>query len=157
MDKIKNYIQVISLISIFIGLISALIPQGKLKNAFSAFCGAVIIFSAVNPLADIKSRGISLFNFEAEESEEQLLSNVKTAEVLIYEGVLASAVEKALLESGYKAEVKAYCENAGEKIKITSFAVRTAADEKYRGDIESYLKRSFGDITVKFEEADSNE
>lgn len=157
MDKIKNYIEAISLISIFIGLISALIPQGKLKNAFSAFCGAVIIFSVVNPIADIKNSGINIFAFEAEESEEQLLSDVKTAEVFVYEDVLASAVEKALSESGYTAEVKAYCENEGEEIKLISFTVKTVADENSVSYIEAYLENSFGDIAVKFEEADSSD
>ncbi len=156
MDKIKMHIETLCLISIFAGIMSALIPQGKLKNAFSAFCGAVIIFSTVTPLAQIKTQGIRLFSVESEKNDQLLLSDVKTAEASVYESVLGAAVEKELEKSGYITDVKAYCENEGEEIRIVSFSVSTSADENAKNDIEAYLKKSFGDIMVKFEVTDNN-
>ncbi len=157
MDKIKAYIEMISLVSIFAGVVSALIPQGKLKNAFSAFCAAVIIFSAVNSVAEVKISGISLSGLEAQKSEQQLLSDVKTTETTVYESVLGSAVEKALEESGYIAQVKVHCENEGEEIRTVFLEVQAEGDEKIKNSIEAYLKKSFGDISVKFGEAEDDD
>lgn len=157
MDKIKAYIEAISLVSIFAGVVGALIPSGKLKRAFSAFCGAVIVFSAVSSVAELKGGGIDFWNYDAQESERMLLSDLKTAEVSVYEGVLASGVEKALEEYGYIAQVKAFCEKEGEEMRVVSFVVHINADENARSNIEAYLKTGFGDIVVKFEEAYSSE
>lgn len=150
MDKIKAYIEVISLVSIFAGITGAMIPQGRLKNAFTAFCGAVIIFSAVNSVAELNSHGISLLDFQLQKNEQLLLSDMKTAEVTVYEDVLESAVEKKLEEYGYNTQVKAYCEGADDEIKVISFEICTESDISARSSIEAYLKNSFGDITVEF-------
>lgn len=157
MDKIRLHIQAVCLVSIFSGLVCALIPQGKLKNAFSAFCAVVIIFSALAPVAEIKTKQLSLFSIKSTEAEQMLLSDVKAAEVSVYESVLASAIEKELEKSGYKAVVSALCEKKAEEISIVSFTVKINASEQEKKDIEVYLKNSFGNIKVNFEVAKSND
>ena len=157
MDDIKMRIHTLCLISIFSGLTGAAIPRGRLKNAFSAFCAVVIVFSTVAPLAEFKTDGIRLFASDSAHNEQMLLSDVKTAEASVYETVLGRAVEKELEKSGYAVSVKAYCRVDGDEISITGFTVTAAADEEAKNTIEAYLKKSFGDIRVNFEETDNNE
>lgn len=157
MYDIKAKTEALCLISIFAGVMGALIPQGKLKNAFSAFCALAIVFSTVSPLAEIKTEGISLFNMEENENNELLLANVKTAEASVYESVIGSAVEKELEKLGYAADVIACCKVQDGEIRVISFTVAVNADEAVKDEIEAYLKKSFGDVGVSFEVTENND
>ena len=153
MDKIKLQLETVCLISIFAGLISVAIPQGKMKNAFSAFCSAVIIFSTVAPVADIKTQDLSFFSFSSESKDEMLLSDVSTAETDLYANLLETTLEKELRKAGHRVNVKAFCEKVNDEIRIISFAVNGNSDENARTEIEDYFKNGFPDVQVKFEEA----
>jgi len=151
-DEIKLQLETVCLVSIFAGLVSVAIPQGKMKGAFTAFCSAVIIFSTVAPVADIRTRGLDIFSFAATEKDELLLNNVSTAETDLYAGLLEAAVEKELEKAGYAAFVKVFCEKQEDEIKVISFTVRGIADENSVDAIRSYLEGGFPGAAVKFEE-----
>lgn len=152
MDNLKLQLETVCLISIFAGLISVAIPQGKMKNSFSAFCAAVIIFATVSPVADIKTQGLGYFKLSSENKDEMLLSDVSTAETELYESLLASSIEKELEKAGYKLTVKVYCEKTDDEIRVMSFFVKGSIDKNASGEIEAYLKKGFPDAQVKIEE-----
>lgn len=152
MDEIKLYVETVCLVSIFASLAGAAIPQGKMKSAFSAFCAAVFIFSIASPLADIKPQGLSLFSFASEERDEMLLSNVSTAQAELFENMLEDVLEAQLEKAGYTVTLEVSSEKKDDEFEVSSFTVRGAADEKARAEIEAYLKKSFSDATVNFEE-----
>ena len=155
MDKIKLQLETLCMISIFAGLTGIAIPQGKMKNAFSAFCAAVIVFSTVVPLADIKIQDLLSFSVVSREKDEMLLTEVSTAEAELYEELLDNTLEKELEASGHKVTLKSDCINSSGNIEVRLFTVTGNLEENERSEIESYLKKGFADVAVKFEEGNN--
>jgi len=147
-DEIKT----ICLVSMFVGIISAVIPSGKMKSAFTSFCAVVVIFYMISPLAGIKADSFKLSVFDAEKRDEALLSDVRTAEVMIYEQMLESALEEKLSQNGFDVSLKAVCEKVGEEFKVISFKISGCDDEESCQTAEKILTEGFADVRVSFEE-----
>ena len=81
-----------------------------------------------------------------------LLSNVSTAQAELFENMLEDVLEAQLEKAGYTVKLEVSSEKKDDEFEVSSFAVRGAADEKARAEIEAYLKKSFSDATVNFEE-----
>lgn len=149
-------IETVCLVSMFAGIISAAIPQGKLKSAFSSFCAVAIIFYMVTPLAQIRTEGLKLFSLEIESSEEELLSDVRSAEVMLYESLIEKSITQAVEKMGYRASIKALCESRGDdEIRVISFTVSGTFDANAEAEIENFLKEGFNGVAVNFEEVDN--
>lgn len=148
----QGEIKTICMISMFAGIISAVIPSGKMKGAFNSFCAVVLIFYIILPLAGIKADSFKLFSAaDSEKRDEALLSDVRTAEVMLYEQMLEKAVKEKLGKSGLAASVEAECEKINEKFRVNSFEISGCNDEESRKTAEKILTESFADVKVIFE------
>ena len=155
MVKTQTEIKTICLVSMFAGVISAAIPSGRMKSAFSSFCAVAVVFYMIAPLAEINADSIKLSVFDDKKRDEALLSDVRTAEVMLYEKMLEKALEEKIEQVGSKASLKLCCEKQGEEIKVVSATVAGIISEEERHSIRKILTDSRGDITVSFEEDES--
>ena len=147
MDDIKA----VCLVSMLAGIIGALIPSGKMKSAFSAFCSVVMIFYIVSPLSGINAEGLRGFSLKNEESEEMLLSDIKTAEVILSEQMLEDALENNIRKSGFDLKLNVSCEKKDGEIKIKSITVSGCENEEDRGIVKEILLKNFNEIEIVFE------
>ncbi len=154
MVKTENHIKAVCIVSILAGVIASAVPSGKMKGAFSSFCAVAVIFYIVSPLADIKAESINLFAYDKADNEESLLTDVRTAEILLCEQMLENAVEEKLSKSVPNIAVKLFCEKQGDEIKVISADVTGCADEAEKQNVYKYLTDSFDGIEVSFEEGD---
>lgn len=155
MDKIELQIKTVCVVSLFAGVISALIPQGRMKSAFSSFCAVVVIFHLVTPLTSIKTDSSEFFGKVIKEKENTFVDEVKTAEVMIYENALESALEKNLAEKGTEVKIEAVCEKTGDEITVVSFTVYSAAGEKEKEEVLQILNSGFCNAAVSFKEEEN--
>lgn len=153
MDKITSEIKLICLVSIFAGIISAVIPPGKLKGAFSSFCAIVVVFTMVSPLGEIKQLGFDSVFTADEEKEETLALQVKTAEIMLYESMIESATEDYLAEHGFEVILEVECSKEEDKMEVLSFTVKgDDLDDKDKKRISELLTDGFENAKVLFEE-----
>ncbi len=144
-------IKSLCLASMLAGIIGAIIPSGKMKGAFASFCAVVMIFYIVSPISDIKAKGLRNFSFENESRDELLLSDVRTAEVMLYEQMLEKALEEKFRESGLVLTLKINCEKLGDEIKVNCITVSGCENEGDRYTTEKILTDSFVGAKVVFE------
>lgn len=156
MDKIAFSLETVCFVSILAGIIGALIPQGKLKGAFSSFCAVVLVFCFIEPLSEIRGESFGALFTDDVRSEEELLSDVNTAEKQLYENLLEKGLEEKLDSIGCSAEVKAECEKNEDEYKTVTLTVKgkLTAQEKYAAEI--YLKEGFPAAEIKFEETEDD-
>ena len=155
MDKIASQIETVCLVSIFIGLISSVIPLGRLKNAFTGLCAAVLIFSMAAPLSKISKKAEDIFPFSSSKNDDMLLSDVKTAEKMLFEKTLENAIEKKLESDGITVTVRVAAENKNGEYQIISFSVRGELTQNEKIKIQDYLKSAFTVSSISFEEEDN--
>lgn len=148
----QTEIKTICLVSMLAGIISAAIPAGRMKNAFSSFCAVAVVFYMIAPLTEINADSFKLSAFAGDKHDEALLSDVRTAEVMLYEKMLEKALAEKLEQAGFKASLKLRCEKQGEEIKALSVTVAGSVSDEARQSIKKILTDSLGDITVSFEE-----
>ena len=94
MDKIELQVETVCLVSMLAGILITAIPQGKMKGAFSSFCAVVVIFYMLTPFSQIDIQKMKAFSLDSEDKSEELLSETRTAEVMISENILEKAMEE---------------------------------------------------------------
>lgn len=145
-------IKTICLVSIFAGITGALIPSGKMKSAFTSFCSVLVVFYMILPVADIRADSLDFSVFNDKIQEESLLSDVRTAEVMLYEQLLEKALEEKLRKMNLEATLKVKCEKLNDEITVISVDVSGCDGEEMRKRIKTMLTDSLGDIRVSFKE-----
>ncbi len=151
MDEFSLQIKTVCLVSILTGIMSAIIPAGKLKKAFNSFCAVVIIFSVILPFTSLKKAAEKSNLFDISKAEGELLSQNSTAEQLIYTKVIEKAINDRLTEMGISGTVKVQCEKEGENFSIASFTVIADTDVE-KEKIRAYLTEGFVGIPINFKE-----
>ena len=151
MDNLALQIKLICLVSILTGVLSTLLPSGRLKKSFNSFCAIIIVFVIMLPFSTLGRSAQKESFLDFDEREGDLLSQSDTAEKLIYTSVLENALNDRFYEMGFSATVKAECEKLGESYTVVSFTVKSA-EENEKEKIYSYLNEGFGGVAVYFEE-----
>ena len=155
MGEFESYIKSLCLISIFTGVISSAVPSGKLKNAFTGLCSVMLVFSMVLPLKGGGNFFENADSFSFSDSGKVLSSDVKTAEVIIYQQVMAEALEKEFLSSfNAESDVSACCENVNGEVRVISFEIYAALNEEQKAEIYVYLQERFPEAVITIMEAE---
>lgn len=149
-------IKTICFISVFSGIINAAIPAGRMKNAFNCFCAVMVVFYMLLPLSDIKPEELTLSAFDDDKHDEALLSDVRTAEVMLFESLLEASLEEKLTEAGFTVRLKVICEKKDDEIRVLSVAVKGSITTQEREKVERIITDSFDGAAVSFE-VDDNE
>ena len=151
MDNLTLQIKTVCLVSILTGIMSVLVPSGRLKKAFNSFCAVVIIFSVMLPFTSLgrSAEKSNLFDFSKAQSE--LLSQSSSAEQLVYTSVVEKALNDRLTEMKIKGTVRVQCEKEGDGFSIVSFTVTADTDED-KDKISAYLTEGFNGIPIYFKE-----
>lgn len=151
MDEFSLQIKTVCLVSIFTGVMSVLIPAGKLKKAFNSFCAIVIIFSVMLPFTSLKKAAEKGDLLDISRADGELLSQNSSAEQLIYTKVIEKAINDRLTEMDISAAVRVQCKKEDESFTVTSFTVVADTDED-REKTRAYLTEGFDGATINFEE-----
>lgn len=152
MDSFITDIKIICLISILTGVLSVLIPPGAIKNAFTTLCAVVMIYACVVPFADIDSIISSVDFSSGEEVSKRLTLDERTAQVMIYEKIVADSLESNFSDQSYKVKVSVEACNSNEEIHIQSITVTGKLSDEEKSVIENSLKESFQDAIIIFTE-----
>lgn len=150
MEKLNVQIKVICLVSVLSGMLSAMIPAGKMKSAFTALCSVVLVSAMLTPLESFSLKdGFSFFK-NGQAASQGLISETESAELLLFEKALGDAFEKLLKEKDIIVSVKPRCENVEGEIAVCDFTVIFSGDEEEKRQISELLSQSFKDTEVIF-------
>ena len=143
-------IKAICLVSMFSGIVGAAIPSGRMKSAFSSFSAIVVVFCMLSPLARVKADSFGYVTFDSKENEK-LISDVRSAEVMLYEELIEDAIEEKLMQDGLEVSVDAVCERDADDFRLLSVTVSAKNEEDFK-TAEKLLQESFPGITVASKE-----
>lgn len=152
MDEIASGIKIICLISILTGILSAVIPGGGIKKAFSTLCAVVMICVIVSPFSTLSKGDFDLNSFSPKKKSEELKKSERTAEIMLYEKILSDALEKNLIEKGIDAVVDVSASKNGEDMRVDTVIVTGTFENGEKEEIEAFLNKSFAELTVVFRE-----
>lgn len=126
MENIKSLLTLVSALSVLCGAALSLVPESKLKKAYSSLTAIVLLFAVISPLTD--TAGISetlkeILN-SGYEYEEQISEKYNGS----VEDAFERGVEKALKEALAEAEIEiqsvsAECKAKQEEVVISSVTV----------------------------------
>lgn len=150
MDKAATHIEAVCLVSILVGIVSSVIPQGKLKGAFSSFCALVFIFTVMGPFSSLKKTDFNIFSFRNETAGKELLSDISSAEQKLCQDLAENAIEEKLKEMGYEVRLGVRCKKEGDEYRVVSLVITGDLSSQQRSDVRDYLKKSFPDAEVSF-------
>lgn len=151
MDDLILTLSSICLVSVLSGILSALIPSGGIKKAFSTLCAVILIYTIVSPLTALGKKRISEDVFSTERISEKLSYEDRTAQVMLYENILSKALSDNLIQEGYDVDVKVKACNAEEPI-VESVTVTGRLSDEEKIFIEGILRKSFKEVAVIFTE-----
>lgn len=156
MEAIKGWAALIAATSIVAAVFLALLPEGRMKGAFSSLVGIVFVCALLSPFSEKKGFD---FDFEGglfaltEANAEYLKQNSKAATAVAqngYENALKTAF-KNLGYSDFKAEV--VC-TEDLKVEAVTVVFETEFDEeKVKGEIEKIC----GNTAVKLSKGEPDE
>lgn len=155
MDKLVVYIKVICLVSVFAGVISALIPKGGLKGAYLSLSAVVLLTATLAPLKSFSEKDFADFTFKHREASESLSAEMQTAEVMLYSRMISDAIEKRLKQQGITADVSTQSRRENEDIFVTKMTLKGTFTESQREETASFLKSAFEKAEIIFEEEEN--
>ena len=132
MIKLKEWIVLITFVTIMSAVFLCLVPSGKLKSAFSVLCGIIIIYAAVSPFVglDIEDVDFDAFFVTDEEVSESYSSLGENAALLAAQDSIDDAVEAILKKAGFQFEkVETQCRMQNGEIVLTEIVIYCAFDE----------------------------
>ena len=155
MDNISLQIKIICLVSILAGILSSVIPKGKMKGSFSSLSAVVILTAMIIPLKELKSTDFSSFGFEGGQVSESLEAEVSQAEDLIYESVICDTVEADFSKEGIKSEVNVECENKSGELTVINITVCGDFSQEEKAYMTDYLITCFKEAEINFKEEEN--
>lgn len=143
MDKVKQWVLLISAVSIVSGVLISLLPKGKLKGAYKSLVGVVLVYAFLYPFLDIKSLDISIDeylsnNYEVSENIDKyaLSAMISSAEKAI-EDIVKDELEKMNIKYGVKAE----CTLNESEIKLEALNFEGSLEEDEKELIINAMKK----------------
>jgi len=155
MDKLSLQIKIVCLVSILSGVLSSVIPGGKMKSAYLSLCGVVLISSMIIPLKDYNMKNFSFPSYNERKTSETLELEQRTAEVMIYEKVVSDALKSNLEKRGLTADITAKGEMREDEIRITDITLKGVFDSRQKQEITLMLEGGFPDAVISFEEGEN--
>lgn len=150
MDKITNSLETVCFVSLLGGVLCAVVPSGRMKGAFYSFCAVLLIFSLLIPLGQIDTLAKELPDFKNEKADERLASDVRTAEVQIFEKLSENALDEMLEKNGFHAKTSAECESTESDIIVKKITVTGDFSAEEKQTVEGLIKNFFSNAEVEF-------
>lgn len=143
MIKLKEWIVLITFVTIMSAVFLCLVPSVKLKSAFGILCGIVIIYTAVSPLVGLDIEDVdfeAIFNLNEEQSEGySALSD--NALLLAAQDSVEKAIEAKLLNAGIKSEkITAECKMENGEIVLYEIVLYCSLSEAEKNRASNLLE-----------------
>ena len=132
MIKLREWIVLITFVTIMSAVFLCIVPSGKMKAAFGILCGIVIVYAAISPLVGIDIEDVdfdAIFN-DDEEQSESYSSLADDAMLLAAQDSISDAVESVLKNAGLiSRKIEAECEIQSGEIVLSEITVFCSFDE----------------------------
>ena len=110
MGMVSAWVRTLAVLTVFCGVVRALVPAGRLKGAFSVLCALVVFASALRMLPD---RSALRLPFGLVSSDEAVVAAAQEDEtralLLASQEALREAMETALNDAGFVSSVAVRC------------------------------------------------
>lgn len=157
MGAIKSWAALAAVTAVVSAAFVSLLPQGKMKNAFLALVGAVLLCALLSPLTEKSKGSFNLFEeYSAllEENAEDYEKKSEETAVSVAEKGYENELRLSLSQAGTETEkIRVFCKSdyIVEKAEIT---VKEGADEK---KIRSLAEELFKNARVVIKRVKENE
>lgn len=137
MEKISTWCKLISVVSIAVGLILALVPDSKLKASYKTMCSLIVIYAVFSTVTSVNTNELQI---TVDSASASVSLNEAGDELLEKEGenLLAQSVEKLLSDNNITAECEADIKySEGEMIteKIMIYGSFSENEKNVIGDL----------------------
>lgn len=146
MGAIKSWAALAAVTAVVSAVFVSLLPQGKMKNAFLALVGVVLLCALISPLSAKRKSGFDVFEDYSsvlKKNEESYQRKSEEVAVSVAEKGYENALRQSFLQNGIEARrIKVKCKSdcSAEKAEIT---LENGADEgKARQLSEKVLKNA---------------
>lgn len=152
MEKTTLYIKLLCSVSIFAGVLTTIIPKGKMKSSFMSLCAVVTISAMIMPLSTVKPEDFANFNFEASENSNSLSHKTEQAEKVIFESAISDALENKLNENNITASITVESEINDADVRIKTITVNGDFDIESEKTVKLILLTDFPEAKVIIKE-----
>lgn len=156
MEKISLYIKVICLVSILAGIMSALIPKSRLKNAYVSLSAVVLLSSMIIPVGNLNESDLQFTFINENEISESLLEEMNKAEVLIYQSIISDSLEERLLSEGLNVSVEVVSSYIDADLAVAEVIVTGNITNEERNFISDFISESFEKTEIVFKEGEND-
>ncbi len=142
MEKFSLYVKIICLVSILSGVLSALIPKGRLKSAYLSLAGIILLSSMVMPFKLLSDKRTEVFSFDTDKAGQSISREAETVRTSIHESMLKEEIEKKLVSDGIKASVTVRVKNENQKLYIAELHVKGELSDEEKNVINAYFSEA---------------
>lgn len=139
MDKIKRWTLIISAVSVVSGILTWILPEGKLKGAYKTLCAVVIVYAFLYPIASNSRVDFSVSEFLIDNYEVSEKVDKYALSALI--GSAENAIEELLSEEiksmDIDCKVKASCMEENGEIKVSALTFIGTLSKQQISDVTS--------------------
>ena len=145
MADMKKWALIISAVAIVSGVLSALVPEGKMKKAYKTLGAVVMIYAVLLPLinSDVIDFRIDDYLQDNYEVSEKMDKYARQAIVNSAEKAIEDLLYESAEEKGLSCKFKAQCDVIDEKIIVSSVNV-TGAKTQSQKDLISDIVVGLG-------------
>lgn len=152
MEKTTLYIKLLCSVSIFAGVLTTIIPKGKMKSSFMSLCAVVTISAMIMPLSAVKPENFANFDFDVSKNSNSLLHKTEQAEKLIFESTISDALENKLNEKNITALITVESEINDADVRIKTITVNGDFDIESEKTVKLILLTDFPEAKVIIKE-----
>ncbi len=136
------HLKILCALSIAVGLMRLLVPGGKYKKAYTAFCGVLMLYAMIMPVAELKGMG-EMFELKGEKEISQSLSQSgDTLQNSINESLLSQSLTAFMNEKGYDVTVSVTCRTEKDSLTVERLTVEGELSFGERSEISELLSES---------------
>lgn len=152
MEKFSLYIKGICLISILGGVLSAVVPSGRMKKSFTSLSAVILVSAIIVPFSNFFKMDFDLDDFFVSNRQENLVSDVRTAEVMMCESVVSEVLEKKLKENGISCRVKIKGEKQKDEFTVSAVSVSGDLTIEEKNGVQQILTELLPEAEIDFRE-----
>lgn len=152
MENISLYIKVVCLVSILSGVMTSMIPNGRLKSAYVSLTTVVLLSSMIVPTEEFKNSSFE-FDFSDERTvSESLSEEMNEAEEIVYREIVSVSVEERLASKGINVAVTVGTFFVDGEITVTEVLVSGKVTQEEKAYISEFISDSFKKAKTVFKE-----
>lgn len=155
MDNPSLQIKTVCLVSILAGVLSAMIPKGRMKSAYASMSAVVLLSSMIIPLKSLGNMDFSAISIKHEEVSDNLEKESKRAETELFEAVVSSSLSDYFSEKGIRTIIKVESELFGDELSVEKINVSGSFNDEEKEYVTGYLTSCFENVTVYFTEGEN--